>query len=100
VVLWFANPDKHSATGHVLMAIDIGKFRDLAEFKSDVDQLIDRLKATPTMEGFSEVLIPGEIETRKTAQHLRDGIPITEPVMKDLRDLARDLAVSVPTGWA
>ena len=100
VVLWFANPDKHSGTGHVLMAVDIGKFRDLAEFKSDVDQLIDRLKATPTMEGFSEVLVPGEIETRKTAQHLRDGIPITEPVMKDLRDLARDLGVSVLTGRA
>jgi len=99
IILWFANPEKNSNTGHMLVAIDVSKFRDLADFKADVDQLIDRLKATPTMEGFKEVLIPGEIEFRKTAEHVRDGIPITEQVMKDLRDLARELGVSVKTEW-
>jgi len=100
VILWFANPEKHSNTGHMLMAIDVSKFRDLADFKANVDQLIAQLKATPTMEGFKEILIPGEIEFRKAAEHIRAGIPLAEQVMDDLRELARELGVPFDKAWS
>lgn len=99
IPLWFANPPLHSRTGHMFMALDVSKFRDLAGFKADVDSIIDRLKAAPTMEGFDEVLVPGEVENRKAEAYLRDGIPIAAPVVADLVSLGAELGVPVPDGW-
>ena len=99
IPLWFANPTVHSRTAHTFLALDISKFRDLGQFKADVDQVIDRLKATPTMEGVDEVLVPGEIEQRRTAAYLRDGIPISEPVVADLVSLGKELGIPVPADW-
>lgn len=96
VPLWFARTAEHSRTGHVMMALDVSKFRDLDEFKADVDAVITRLKATPRMESFDKILVPGEIEFRLEQEYLKDGIPVPEPVMEDLRKLAAELDIAVP----
>ncbi|MCG8510287.1 MAG: Ldh family oxidoreductase [Rhodospirillales bacterium] len=99
VPLWFARTAEHSRTGHVMMALDVSKFRDLPSFKADVDAVIDRLKATPRMEGFDEVLVPGELEFRLEEEYMRDGIPVPEPVIADMRKLGNDLDVALPADW-
>jgi LDH2 family malate/lactate/ureidoglycolate dehydrogenase len=40
-----------------------------------MDTLIARVRDCPKAEGFDEILIPGEPETRLEAEHRRTGIP-------------------------
>jgi len=69
------------------------------EFKGRVDQLVDVLKATPPMEGFQEVLVPGEPEERTAKDQGREGIAIPEPVVQDLVGLAEELSIEVPESF-
>ena len=43
---------------------------------------------TPRAEGFDEVLMPGEIEARLTAERQRSGIPYKPADLAPLDDLA------------
>lgn len=96
VLLWTAHPDKPSRTSHFCMAIDISKFRDVGAFKADVDRLVDRLKASPLMEGHREVLVPGEIEARKTDEYQKDGIAVERAIADDLIRIGHNLGISHP----
>jgi LDH2 family malate/lactate/ureidoglycolate dehydrogenase len=99
IPLWFANPGRHTRTGHLVMAVDITKFRDLDAFKADVDAMIDRIKAAPRMKDFEEILMPGEIEHRREAAFRRDGIPMPPAVLGDLRALSSMVGVPLPAAW-
>jgi hypothetical protein len=52
--------------GHFLGAIDIETFRDVEEFKQDVADYVDQLKAVEPRDGFDEVMLPGEIEAESS----------------------------------
>lgn len=73
--------------GHFLCAINPELFMPLADFTSRVDRLIDDLKASKTIEGISEILIPGEMEMRARRDHLAAGsVPLQETALRRLRD--------------
>jgi ureidoglycolate dehydrogenase (NAD+) len=78
----------------VVAAIDIGAFTDLEEYK----ELIDGLKALPKAEGFSEIMVPGEPEERTYAERSRDGIPLPEGTVGNLRSVAERFGVRLPPG--
>ena len=80
----FKNPQN---VGHVFCAIDISKFIDVEQFKTQLQKMIDEIKALPKAEGFSEILMPGEIENRKLIQHKKDGVPIEDDILKELQAL-------------
>ena len=46
--------------------------------------MIDELKRCPTMDGVSEILYPGELEWRREAKALRDGLDLPEATLKEL----------------
>jgi LDH2 family malate/lactate/ureidoglycolate dehydrogenase len=94
---WFACPDQPVGNGHFHLTLDIGRFVPIAQFTARVDEMIDRLKSTPPMEGVEEVLVPGEPEARAARERQRDGIPLPEPVLRDLCSLAETLHVPLPT---
>jgi LDH2 family malate/lactate/ureidoglycolate dehydrogenase len=82
--------------GHVFMAIRPDLFMPLAEFKTRMDTMIERLKDSQPAEGVEEVLMPGEPEARKEAERRRTGLPLTAEVLASLAAEADPLGVPLP----
>ncbi len=73
--------------GHIFLVIDIQKFLPLPLFQQNMDEYIRQVKKGPKKEGTSEILIPGEIESRKRRERLQNGIPFSLNVEEELSQL-------------
>jgi len=82
----------------VFVAIDISQFTDLEEYKNNIDELIDGIKALPKADGFDEIFVPGEPEFRTYEERSRKGIPLAERTVQNLRQVAERLGVKLPPG--
>lgn len=80
-----------SNIGHFFAAYRVDGFRDVDEFKRDMDQLVRTLRGCPPQHPGEAVLLPGEKEDRTAAQRSRDGIPLHAEVVTLLRTIATDL---------
>jgi L-2-hydroxycarboxylate dehydrogenase (NAD+) len=80
-------------TGQFIVAIDIAAFGDVTAFKRRVDAAIRAIKASPTLPGFDEVLLPGEQSRRKRQDYEANGIPMPDALFDALAKLADDLGV-------
>lgn len=86
------------ATGHNqawFMAIDIGRFRPVAEFKSHMDAMIRELHATPTAPGHERVLVAGDPEAETYERRSREGIPLQRRLVEEIRAKAAELGAPV-----
>lgn len=82
----------------VVAAIDIAAFTDLEQYKANADAIVEGIKALPPAEGFAEVLVPGEVEDRVYEARVKDGIPLPEGTIRNLRTVAERFAVKLPAG--
>ncbi len=82
----------------VVAAIDIGTFTDVEGYKEHVDNLIDGLKALPKADGFDEILVPGEPEDKVRDDRIRNGIPLPQGTIRNLREVAERFGVELPPG--
>ena len=89
----YRNMEYPQRVGHMMGAIEISWFSDVAEFKNRIDRMIRELKSVPPAKGVSEVLLPGEIERRIQQQREAEGIPLTPDVIDDLSRLALEYGV-------
>jgi len=80
----------------VVGAIDIAAFTALSDYRRHVDTLIAGIKRLPPAEGFSEVLLPGELEDRVCAERKRHGVPLPKGTVANLRHVAEGLGVAYP----
>jgi uncharacterized oxidoreductase len=69
----------------MMIVIDVAKFRELPQFKAELEALIRFLKDTPVLEG-KEVLYPGELEARREVETLRTGIPLAAKTVERLQE--------------
>jgi LDH2 family malate/lactate/ureidoglycolate dehydrogenase len=67
--------DRPQDVGHFFLAMKPDLFIPADEYRARMDILVQRIHACPTAEGFSEVLMPGEIEARHEAERRRSGLP-------------------------
>ncbi|MGH2391169.1 MAG: Ldh family oxidoreductase [Chloroflexota bacterium] len=77
-----------SDLGQFFMAINIAAFDDPTAFKARASDLLHRLKASPTAEGESEILVAGEKEERAAEEARRHGIALDPVVRTQLAELA------------
>jgi LDH2 family malate/lactate/ureidoglycolate dehydrogenase len=84
--------------GHFFGALRIDAFIEVDEFKGQIDDLIRTLRKTRPAPGTSGPLIPGDPEREAEALRRREGIPLTEPVIEELRDISA--RTGVPFGDA
>jgi len=77
--------------GVFMIVIDIEKFIPIAEFKKQVDTLVSYVKTSPTAPGFSEILVPGELEAREKEKRLRAGIFVEDGTWKQIEEIAGKL---------
>ncbi|MEJ8843087.1 Ldh family oxidoreductase [Lacibacter sp. H375] len=81
--------------GHFLGAMRIDAFRKADDFKKDMDNWIQRFRSAKTIEGYDQVLIPGDPERLFEAQRMKDGIPLLETVAEDLVKVGQKFNLSL-----
>jgi len=86
--------DRSQDIGHFLAALSIEHFLPRAEFLARMDAMIDALKSSPRRPDAQEILVPGELEHRGRLRRLSQGIEVGDEVVGELRQLARELAVT------
>ena len=82
-----------SKIGHFFGAMRIDGFRPAAEFKADMDRLIRMIKTSPRAEGHERIFIHGEKEFEIADERRRNGIPLHEKVVTNMRNIADELGV-------
>ncbi len=89
----YKNLDRKQDVGHFFVLLNIAAFIEPSEFLRRTDDTIDRLKGSKRRAGVEEILIPGERSARKYEQNHREGIPLTEETVAELKRWCRDLEV-------
>jgi len=79
--------------GHFHGAMRIDGFRPAEDFKNHMDNWIERFKSAKPINSDQPVIIPGEPEVEAEASRRSEGIPLSEPVVKDLAELADMLGI-------
>ena len=77
--------------GHCFLAFRPDLFLPPGQYRADMDDLVRRAKASPMADGFDEILMPGERESRQVAAQRRDGVAIAQA---DLDMLAAEEAMA------
>lgn len=73
------------ATGHFFLALDPTAFRDREDFQEDLEELLGRMRGIEPIDPAAPVLIPGDPEHDSVARRRRDGIPIVDTLMAEVR---------------
>jgi LDH2 family malate/lactate/ureidoglycolate dehydrogenase len=82
-------PEDHKCNiGQFFLAINIDVFIPIGEFKNRVDKAVYEIKSCPTAPGYSEILIPGEIEYRIEQKRLKEGIPLSDETWQQITKYA------------
>lgn len=76
-----------AGTGHFFGAMRIDAFRPTEEFKQHMDNWITTFRKARAVEG-KQVLVPGDPEREMEAIRGAEGIPLLEPVVESLKQLA------------
>lgn len=91
----YANPARQDVS-HLFIALDIAWFMPLDAFKARMDAFIRDIKAARLRPGFSEILVPGEIDYRREMHYREHGAQLDSVIFDQLAELARTLNLSFP----
>ncbi len=80
--------------GHFFGAMQIDGFMDVNEFKNRIDEWIEVFRNTKPANGQKAVLIPGDPEHEEEAIRRKDGIPLIEAVVNDLKDISKQTGIA------
>jgi L-2-hydroxycarboxylate dehydrogenase (NAD+) len=80
-------------TGQFIAAIDISAFGDVENFKNNVDNVYRTFKASATLPGYDEVLLPGEQSYKKRQDRTANGVPFHDGLLNSLNITADQLGV-------
>ena len=81
-------------TGHAIVAISLAAFGDVAGFKRRVDELVRDIRSSRRLPGVDAIRLPGEQSHAKREERMRLGIPLPDPLLKSLNQLAADLGIA------
>ncbi|HEY9533157.1 MAG TPA: Ldh family oxidoreductase [Mucilaginibacter sp.] len=80
--------------GHFLGAMRVDGFRPVDEFKEHMDNWVKRFKDASPINPDQKVIIPGEPEHEAEQDRRKNGIPIVDAVVEDLKEVAEKLKVA------
>ena len=80
--------------GITIMVLKADLFQPLDGFTSKLDELEQRMRAIPPAPNFSEVIVPGDIESR-TRKERASAIDIPDDVWEMLKQLTKDVGVEL-----
>jgi LDH2 family malate/lactate/ureidoglycolate dehydrogenase len=91
--LFTGSAETPQGLGHFVMALNIGAFMPLAQFKQRMDLRIRSIKNSERLPGVEEILMPGERELRLERERRRHGIPLSVAVLDQVASVAREMGV-------
>ena len=78
-----------------VIAIDVEAIRPLAAVTTQIDDMIDYVTDSASVDDASRVLYPYERELLERERRLKNGIDVEQPTWDKITDLARSLNVPV-----
>ena len=81
--------------GHFFGAMRVDAFRPADEFKKHMDNWITRFRSAKTVEGEEKLIIPGDPEREYETIRRKEGIPVNNKVVEDLKELGKKLGVDL-----
>jgi LDH2 family malate/lactate/ureidoglycolate dehydrogenase len=84
---------------HAFCALRIDAFPSSDAFAALMEEMIDTLHATPTVEEAGPLRYPGERGERTYAERCASGIPLRQHVVDDLRRMSEALGLSLDRIW-
>lgn len=81
--------------GHFFGAMRVDAFRPADEFKSHMDNWIERFRNSTPVDGQERVLIPGDPERETEALRRNEGLHLHDAVVEDLRKLGDAVGVTL-----
>ena len=82
--------------GHFFGAMRIDAFRTATEFKTHMDNWIQRFRSAKVIGSEKRVYIPGDIEREMEVVRIKDGIGLLQPVIDDLTTVGAKFHVDLP----
>lgn len=73
--------------GHFFLTIDPKLFREEGAFERDLDEMIDFLHGQTPADASQPVLVPGDPEYAEKERRLRDGIPVPEMLVEQIKEV-------------
>ena len=88
------NQNAHTVINNTLsIIIDTENIVSNQYFQDDISRLTKWVKDSPKAKGFDEILLPGEIEKRTKNERLKDGIPLDDKTILDLKIVAEKVGM-------
>jgi LDH2 family malate/lactate/ureidoglycolate dehydrogenase len=81
--------------GHFFGAMRVDAFRPAAEFKQHMDNWIQRFRKAKPAAGFDKVLIPGDPELEMEFIRTKEGIPMVNSVVADLKKVGDKFGIAL-----
>jgi len=91
----YSNPARQDVA-HQFIAYDIEWFMDRSQFYTNLQEFIDMVKNSRTRPTVDEILLPGELEWRRSGEKMRDGVPLDPGIYAELRQAADQVQVPWP----
>lgn len=89
--------DSPAAQGGLFIeAINIEAFRPYEEYIKDLEEITNLIKSCPLLNGFNEILLPGELEERIYKKRMKEGIPIHESTWEEFKKVSEKLKIELP----
>jgi len=89
----FADETLEGAISHWFGAFRIDGFRDVDEFKADMDAELRYFKESSAARGAQRIMVAGEPEILKAAYHRQYGVPVHAKIWDGLQRLASELDI-------
>jgi L-2-hydroxycarboxylate dehydrogenase (NAD+) len=84
---------------HLFCALRIDAFPSAGVFKDLMDEMVEKLHATPTIEGAGSIRYPGERGNLTYIERSAKGIPLRPNVVDDLQKMSEDLNLPMDKIW-
>lgn len=84
-----------TGVGASCIAIDINRFMEYNQFQSLLIGYISSAKAINKANGFTEILMPGEIEYRREQESLEKGVYLDDQTVTSLNELLSEIQSNV-----
>jgi len=87
--------DQQMCNGVLLITLDVAQFLPLDEFFRESEVFIRHVKSSPPATGFSEILLPGEIEAKVKKERESEGIFIEDETWGQILECGRKFGLDL-----
>ena len=84
---------RETNTGHFVIALDVARFLPPDVFKAEIDRHVRDLAGSKRLPGVDEIRIPGQGRAARREDRLRNGVPLSETLIKQVDNLAKSLTI-------